>query len=158
MTPTLTFSRQNDAGSRARTTKYWGNPVVVVVYSSQNLKLSTERNGLDLFSGRPGYVEGTWVVEGSGKGLGMTGHSPTQILCLKISPLFFINKTWETQYSRSDILLDTKDVNGRNIPKEKKNIEEHCTLANFENIFFGKTDRIVRNKYQVYFHSRSVMI
>ena len=54
--------------------------------------------------------------------------------------------------------LDIKGVNGRNIPKEEKKIEENCTLANFENIFFGKTDEIIRNKYQVYSHSSSVMI
>ena len=73
----------------------------------------------------------------------MTRHSPTQILCLNIFPS-------ETKQER----LNTQD----RISYLTSKIEETCTLANFENIFFVKTDEIVRNKYQVYSNSSSVMI
>ena len=42
MTTANSFSRQNDAGSRASTTQYWGNLVLVVVVRSQNLSSITK--------------------------------------------------------------------------------------------------------------------
>jgi len=39
MTTTVTFSRQNDAGSRASTTQYWENLVLVVVLVSESKAL-----------------------------------------------------------------------------------------------------------------------
>ena len=39
MTTAITFSRQNDAGSRVYTTKYWENLVLVVVLVSESKAL-----------------------------------------------------------------------------------------------------------------------
>ena len=41
MTTAITFSRQNDAGSRVTNTQYWENLVLVVVLVSESVTLST---------------------------------------------------------------------------------------------------------------------
>ena len=43
MTTATTFSRQNDAGSRASTTQYWENLVLVVVLVLESKALYYER-------------------------------------------------------------------------------------------------------------------
>ena len=39
MTTAITFSRQNDAGSRVTNTQYWENPVLVVALVSESKAL-----------------------------------------------------------------------------------------------------------------------